>query len=113
MTETITAIYENGVLRPLDPLHLKESQRVLVRVIPEPDEEWKETIVRMLTEEGLLDPYISLDDTDPVSVEQRLALANQLGAVPGKPLSKIVLEDRGEWGLASSTPMNIRHLRCT
>lgn len=30
MDRTLEAIYENGVLRPLEPLHLRERQRVLV-----------------------------------------------------------------------------------
>ncbi len=41
MTEIVTAIHENGVLRPLRPLKLKERQRVQVRVIPSEDEDRK------------------------------------------------------------------------
>ncbi|HUQ72356.1 MAG TPA: antitoxin family protein [Planctomycetaceae bacterium] len=40
MTTTVEAIYENGVLRPLQPLPLKEDQRVTVTVEePQPDQE--------------------------------------------------------------------------
>ena len=35
MIETIPAVYEKGVLRPLLPLGLQESQRVYLLVIPE------------------------------------------------------------------------------
>jgi predicted DNA-binding antitoxin AbrB/MazE fold protein len=32
MTRRVTAVYENGILRPLEPLPLKEHQRVTVTV---------------------------------------------------------------------------------
>ena len=34
MTEIITAVYENGVLRPLSPLSLREHQTVRIQVLP-------------------------------------------------------------------------------
>ena len=39
MTRSVTAVYENGVLRPLEPLPLKEHQRVSVTV-SDPVECW-------------------------------------------------------------------------
>jgi predicted DNA-binding antitoxin AbrB/MazE fold protein len=38
--ETVTAIYEHGILRPLQPLHLNESERVQIQVevVREPSE---------------------------------------------------------------------------
>jgi len=39
MTKTLQAVYENGVLRPLEPLPLKEHQRVTVTV-SDPAERW-------------------------------------------------------------------------
>ncbi|GEM_PF-3871454 len=38
--ETITAIYEHGILRPLQPLHLNESERVQIQIeaVREPSE---------------------------------------------------------------------------
>lgn len=59
MTETVTAIYENGVLRPLRPLKLKERQRVHVRVIENPQDEElteKERVLGILIAEGLIEP---------------------------------------------------------
>ena len=35
MVQQVEAIYENGVLRPLQPLDLKESERVRLSVAPE------------------------------------------------------------------------------
>jgi len=39
MTKTLQAVYENGVLRPLEPLPLKEHQRVTLSV-SDPAERW-------------------------------------------------------------------------
>lgn len=44
--ETFRAVYENGVLRPLQPLRLKEQSRVLVTLYPEP--EWRNAFERLL-----------------------------------------------------------------
>ena len=57
MTETITAIYENGVLRPLKPLRLKEQQRVKVQLLPEDTQELalqREVVHQWLKDEDLL-----------------------------------------------------------
>ncbi|MBU0568026.1 antitoxin family protein [bacterium] len=37
MNETITAIYENGVLRPLNGLDLSEHEQVRIRIEPQED----------------------------------------------------------------------------
>lgn len=37
MTITVEAVYENGVLKPVEPLPLKEQQRVQVTVQPSPN----------------------------------------------------------------------------
>jgi predicted DNA-binding antitoxin AbrB/MazE fold protein len=104
MTETILAIYEEGVLRPLEPLHLKEQQRVYIQVVPEerdespPEEDRLEALIQRLIREGRIVPRPPGPiPPDPVSEEERLRLADLLGKVPGKPLSEIIIEERGEW----------------
>lgn len=42
MTKRVTAIYENGVLRPLEPVDLPEHQRVLV-TFHAFEEDWLDT----------------------------------------------------------------------
>jgi predicted DNA-binding antitoxin AbrB/MazE fold protein len=42
MTKRLEAIYENGVLRPLEPVNLLEHQRVIV-TLSEPEEDWLDT----------------------------------------------------------------------
>jgi predicted DNA-binding antitoxin AbrB/MazE fold protein len=99
MTETITAIYDEGVLRPLEPLNLHKGQRVRIRVLPEekPEDE-RETTIRILVKAGLMRsrPEPETIPPPPLSPEERLALADRLGRVPGKPASEMVIEDRGE-----------------
>ena len=100
MTETITAIYENGVLRPLKPLRLKEKQRVQVRLLDVAQEDLvaeQEKALEILKAAGLVEVWPDVPEEDPVNSERRAELARLLGAAPGKSLSEMVIEDRGEW----------------
>jgi predicted DNA-binding antitoxin AbrB/MazE fold protein len=98
MTETITAIYEKGMLRPLQPLNLREQQRVRIQLLPEETNDEGEAAIRILVEAGLMRPpdRVTPIPPDPVPQEERLALAERLSQAPGRPLSEIVIEDRGE-----------------
>ena len=100
MAEIVTAVYENGMLRPLQPLNLRERQTVRLQIVPEEpaeDENEDEAAIRVLVEAGLLTPPPRRSDVDPVSEQERRELADRLGRAPGKPLSEIIIEDRGEW----------------
>lgn len=100
MTETITAIYEKGVLRPLQPLNLREQQRVRIQVVSDEEiEDEREATIRILEQAGLVRPRSRPSGLppDPVSAEERRALADRAGQVPGKKASEMVIEDRGEW----------------
>ena len=99
MTETILAVYEEGKLRPLEPLHLKEQQRVYIQVMPEEMvEDEGAAAIRVLVEAGLMrsPDRETPPPPDPVSDKERRALAERLAQAPGKSLSEIVIEDRGE-----------------
>jgi predicted DNA-binding antitoxin AbrB/MazE fold protein len=98
--EIVTAVYEKGMLRPLQPLNLREQQRVRIQVLPEDLAEAEneyEAATRVLVAEGSLTPPPGCSDASPISEQERLELANRLGSAPGKPLSEIIIEDRGEW----------------
>ncbi len=132
MAEIVTAVYEKGVLYPLQPLDLRERQTVHIQVLPEePAEDEGEAAIRTLVAAGLLTPpprrsdvaLVSKEPTDeveqviqslitaglmrprpkntpppdPVSEEERRRLADIMGSAPGKPLSEIIIEERGEW----------------
>ncbi|MDA2923344.1 antitoxin family protein [Acidobacteria bacterium AH-259-L09] len=43
MSKSVEAVYENGVLRPLEPIDLPEHQRVTVTIWEAPGEEWLDT----------------------------------------------------------------------
>lgn len=99
MTETVRAVYENGVLRPLRPLHLREHQTVQLQIVPERLIEGNEdeAAIYNLVQAGVLTPPPRHADVEPVSEQERRQLADRLGLAPGKPLSEIIIEDRGEW----------------
>ena len=98
MSEVVEAVYERGVLRPLDPLDLSEQQRVRIQVWPEEEPE-KEEVLRILTQAGLMrsQPRRGSPPSPPLSEDERQALADEVGRAPGKSLSEIVIEDRGAW----------------
>jgi predicted DNA-binding antitoxin AbrB/MazE fold protein len=98
--EIVTAVYEKGMLRPLQPLNLQEQQRVRIQVLPEDLAETEneyEAAIRVLVAEGLLTPPPGRSEVPPIPEQERLELADRLGQAPGKPLSEIIIEDRGEW----------------
>lgn len=102
MTETILAVYEEGVLKPLEPLHLKEQQKVYIQVVPEEAQEDQddpiERLIQRLIREGRMQPRPPGPvPPDPLSEQEREELADRLGRAPGKPASEMVIEDRGEW----------------
>jgi predicted DNA-binding antitoxin AbrB/MazE fold protein len=102
--EIVTAVYEKGMLRPLQPLNLREQQRVRIQVLPEGPDVSEEpgdnidVLIQRLVAKGLMRPRPRGPiPPDPVSEEERLRLADLMGSAPGKPLSEIIIEERGEW----------------
>ncbi len=98
MSKNITAVYENGVLRPLIPLSLRDGQTVEIQVlsVDSTTDEIQQTL-QSLVAAGVVTPPPHRDDVAPVSEEASWELAQRLGQYPGKPLSEIVIEDRGPW----------------
>lgn len=99
MLEVVTVVYEKGVLRPLTPLNLPERQTLRIQILAEPPDVEAKEVLELLVKAGL----INIPDRptppppDPVSEAERRQLAERLGQAPGKPLSEIVIEDRGKW----------------
>jgi len=95
MAEMVTAVYENGLLRPLRPLNLQERQMVRLQVLPEePVEDEGEAAIRVLVGAGLVTPPPRRSNVAPMAEEERRELADRLGHAPGKPLSEVIIEDR-------------------
>lgn len=80
MSQTITAVYENGVLRPLKPLALPEKTRVRVQV--EPAEE-ADPVLELI---GLFNSEKPLIDNIPVSEDPDLYLAAEAMGEQGQDL---------------------------
>jgi predicted DNA-binding antitoxin AbrB/MazE fold protein len=98
MPEVITAIYENGILRPLIPLPLREHQTIQIQILPFRHADATEEAIQVLINAGLLTPPQVESDIEPISAEERRTLAEVLGKATGtKPLSEIIIEERGEW----------------
>lgn len=104
MTKTIAAVYENGVLRPLESLHLPEGSILTLEVLAEDtvttSAETKTTQPRnqglqALIDAGVVTPPACRKSIQPISQEALRELSQRLGSRPGKPLSEIIIEDRG------------------
>ena len=96
MLEIVTAVYENGLLRPLSPLKLNEHQTVRLQVLPDKSVDEEEEAIQYLIATGILTPPPGHSDVEPLSEEERRELAETAGKAPGKPLSEIIIEERGE-----------------
>lgn len=99
MAQVIKAVVEKGLLRPLRPLNLRERQTVRIQILadePALSETPGET-ARLMLAAGMMRPKSAGPiPEDPVPADERRRLADLLGAAPGKPLSEIVLDERGE-----------------
>ncbi|HSH78295.1 MAG TPA: antitoxin family protein [Herpetosiphonaceae bacterium] len=93
-TQSFPAIYEDGVLRPLQPLALPEHARVqiTIAVTDEAATPDQEQIRAALAAAGLSLVEPPAHGVQALSPEARNALAHQVP--PGRPLSQIIDEER-------------------
>ena len=96
MDETITAIYEQGVLRPLTPLELPEHARVEITIrVPTNAADHRRQVDQVLQAAGLLvSPSSPTPEVPLLSEEARAALAQRVGAAGGTPLSQLISQER-------------------
>ncbi len=97
MPQSILAVYEHGLLRPLETLALHEKQRVRIQVEPEKQVETVEHVFQFLTNMGWLTPPSGQSRVKPVSLKERGRVADVLGKAAKRPVSEMIIEDRGEW----------------
>ena len=104
MPETITAIYENGVFRPLSPLSLNDGETVQITIVAEVSQEElkgdREKSMMKMFVGGMRLPKKQgkLDRAELIKrAQQWRELMQKMEPLPGKPLSEIVIEDRGPW----------------
>lgn len=104
MSQIITAIYADGVLRPLIPLELENQTQVELEVRPimnaEPNYsanyEERRRIIEAMASAGLLanSPELSFNSEEIISEEEEEELAQILAGE--RPLSEIIIEERQE-----------------
>jgi predicted DNA-binding antitoxin AbrB/MazE fold protein len=92
MNETVTAVYEHGVLRPLMPLHMLERTRVQICILTEPKD--RQRVRQVLLDAGIIRSRQAEEPVEPVSEAQIESAARALAAAG--PLSERVLAERGE-----------------
>ena len=94
MSGTITAVYEEGVLRPLKPLSLPEHARVEIRIIEHTlnAEQERSQVRQILIEAGLIQPHPKTESVQPVSEADLTAATQALGKAG--PLSDLIISER-------------------
>ncbi|MEO7913619.1 MAG: antitoxin family protein [Roseiflexaceae bacterium] len=93
MSEIIHAVYEQGVLRPLTPLHLPEHTHVQISIDPISNaEEERQRVRQALIAGGIIRPQLPATPIQPVS-EEALAAAAQSLANAGS-LSELIVAER-------------------
>jgi predicted DNA-binding antitoxin AbrB/MazE fold protein len=94
MNEVISAVYEHGLIHPLEPLNIHENQKIKIRIIPETLPERSEQIIQFLIQIGLLTSSQGDSQIKPVSEKERNRLAEKLAQAASKPLSEMIIEER-------------------
>jgi len=96
MSDTISAIYERGVLRLLTPLLLPEQTRVQIQIVTSDaaDDGERQRVRQVLLDAGVIHPRTWSEPGPPVSEAQLDAAARAL-AVAG-PLSEEIIAERDE-----------------
>jgi predicted DNA-binding antitoxin AbrB/MazE fold protein len=97
MQQNIMAVYEQGILRPLEPLMLPERYKVYIQIVPEPVIDKGDEIVQFLVNMGVITPPSTLSKSSTISKAKRKKLADALAKNSKQTLSEIVIEDRGQW----------------
>ncbi|MEG4987136.1 antitoxin family protein [Microcoleus sp. BR0-C5] len=101
MPETITAIYENGIFRPLSPLSLNDGDTVQITIVAEVSPEElkgdREKAIKLMDVRKLMGLPTKQFKLDAAAEQKRRELFEKLKGRVGKPLSEIVIEDRGPW----------------
>jgi predicted DNA-binding antitoxin AbrB/MazE fold protein len=94
MSETIAAVYERGILRPLTPLVLPEHTSVQIQIVaPVPaEQDERRQVRRALLDAGVIRPRPPADPIQPVSEAQLAAAADALSAAG--PLSELIIAER-------------------
>ncbi len=94
MSQNIQAIYENGILRPLQPLDLPENETVNITVLdeaPNSEETHRDKVSRVLREAGLTS-QMKFPNAKKLSDEERRRIGKLFSGE--KSLGEYIDEDR-------------------
>ncbi len=94
MSQNIQAVYENGILRPLQPLDLPENETVNITVLDEvsnEEETHRDKVSRVLREAGLTS-QMKFPNAKKLSDEERKRLGKLFSGE--KSLGEYIDEDR-------------------
>jgi predicted DNA-binding antitoxin AbrB/MazE fold protein len=91
MTQIITAIYEQGRLRPLQKLNLRENETVQLQLLT-PTNDNKSALTALINA-GLIRAEAPTEVPPKVPAERRQAAADAFGAAG--PVSELIIQDRG------------------
>jgi predicted DNA-binding antitoxin AbrB/MazE fold protein len=87
----IRAIYEKGVLKPIDHLELEEGQEVKLTVLPNTKADFE----KKLAEAGVLAVLPEPEEEVEISDEELERIGTLLAS--DKPVEELIDEDRGEY----------------
>ncbi|ETR68297.1 MAG: hypothetical protein OMM_10669 [Candidatus Magnetoglobus multicellularis str. Araruama] len=94
MPQVINAIYKQGFFHPLEPIFIKEKQTVRILIIAEKTNNDADNDNYYNNIEWLTLPS-NKPDVKPVSNKERQRIADILGKASSKPVSEMIIEDRG------------------
>ncbi|WP_293354154.1 MULTISPECIES: antitoxin family protein [unclassified Microcoleus] len=101
MPETIAAVYENGVFRPLSSVSFKDGETVQIQIVAEESSEElkddREKAIKLMDLRKLMGLPTKQFKLDAAAEQKRRELFEKLKGRVGKPLSEIVIDDRGPW----------------
>ena len=100
MSDTITVIYEKGVLRPILPLPLPENTLFQVRIVPSRSRKQRSSTERQHVYEALLDAGLTVVsapvDSGKTVSDQALAKAAKALGMAGS-ISELIISERDEF----------------
>ena len=82
MIQQFDAVYENGVLRPTQPLRLSEHERVRVMVVPDGDEDLLDQDFNSSDDE--LDASVTLEQVHAVMSKIRASMDSAIDELRGE-----------------------------
>lgn len=95
MYQTIRGIYKDGIIQPLEPIPVKKEAEVTITFLVEELE--REDIERSKSEKGLLEQWSTqgLVKLPLNGIKKTTHHEHRPVSLKGKPLSQIIIEERG------------------